>query len=89
MSVLLVAAAVATRPSGEWSADRVSTLQKGGPFSKKLKIACRQCNGVWMSGMETSAKPLLVEMFQRDRVELNEAAQRDLARWAFRTEAGG
>lgn len=69
----------------EWSTDGVSTLQKGGPFSKKLKIVCTRCNTVWMKGMEDSAKPLLVEMFQSNRVELNEAAQRDLARWAFKT----
>ena len=69
----------------EWSTGGVSTRQKGGPFSKKLKIPCLQCNGVWMSGMEDSAKPLLVEMFKGNRVELNDVAQRDLARWAFKT----
>ncbi len=69
----------------EWSVDGVSVQQKGGPFSKKLKIVCTRCNTVWMKGMEDSAKPLLVEMFKSNRVELNEAAQRDLARWAFKT----
>lgn len=69
----------------EWSIDGVSVQQKGGPFSKELKIACRRCNGVWMSGMEDSVKPLLVEMFKGNRVALNEAAQRDLSRWAFKT----
>ena len=69
----------------EWSVDGVSVQQKGGPFSKKLKIACQRCNGVWMSGMEKAVQPLLVEMFNGKRVALNEAAQRDLARWAFKT----
>lgn len=64
-------------------------IQRGGPFSKKLKIVCYPCNNQWMSGMETAAKPLLTAMFNaRDSsVRLNQAAQLTLARWAFKTAA--
>ncbi|WP_143765411.1 hypothetical protein [Catenulispora acidiphila] len=59
----------------------------GGPFSKTLKILCGPCNNVWTSGMEDAAKPLLINMFSGKQTELDEAAQRDLARWAFKTAA--
>jgi hypothetical protein len=62
-------------------------IQVGGPFSKTLKIVCRSCNNGWMSRMEDAVKPLLIDMFNGNRVELDEAAQRDLARWAFKTAA--
>jgi hypothetical protein len=64
-------------------------IQRGGPFSKKLKIVCYPCNSEWMSGMETAAQPLLTAMFNTRgaSVMLNEAAQLTLARWAFKTAA--
>src|SRR5690348_221994 len=62
-------------------------IQRGGPFTKKLKIVCYPCNNQWMSSMETAAKPLLTAMFNAagSSVELDEAAQLALARWAFKT----
>jgi hypothetical protein len=64
-------------------------IQRGGPFSKTLKIVCRPCNNEWMSGMETAAEPLLTAMFNArgTSVRLDEAAQLTLARWAFKTAA--
>ena len=64
-------------------------IQRGGPFSKTLKIVCRPCNNEWMSGMETAAEPLLAAMFNSggSSVRLDEAAQLTLARWAFKTAA--
>lgn len=64
-------------------------IQRGGPFSKTLKIVCRPCNNEWMSGMETAAEPLLTAMFNAHgtSVRLDEAAQLTLARWAFKTAA--
>lgn len=64
-------------------------VQRGGPFSKTLKIVCRPCNNEWMSGMETAAEPLLTAMFNArgTSVRLDEAAQLTLARWAFKTAA--
>ena len=37
-------------------------IQRGGPFSKKLKVVCYLCNNEWMSGMETAAQPVLTAM---------------------------
>ena len=63
-------------------------LQQGHPFDKKLRIVCEECNNVWMSGMETAAKGLLIKMFNATgSVELDEEAQLILARWAFKTVA--
>ena len=64
-------------------------IQRGGPFSKKLKIVCYPCNNQWMSGMEAAAQPLLTAMFNArgSSVELDHAAQFTLARWAFKTAA--
>ena len=64
-------------------------FQRGGPFSKTLKIVCRPCNNEWMSGMETAVEPLLTTMFNArgTSVRLDEAAQLTLARWAFKTAA--
>ena len=60
-------------------------FQRGGPFTKTLRIVCNGCNGIWLSGMEDAAKPLLVSMFSTGaRVELDHDAQLTLARWAFK-----
>jgi hypothetical protein len=70
------------------TASQQPILQRGGPFSKKLKIACQPCNNVWMSSMEEAAKPLLIDMFNTTgSTRLDEAAQLVMARWAFKTVA--
>jgi hypothetical protein len=62
--------------------------QRGGPFSKTLKILCATCNGKWMSGMEQDAKHILIDMFTaRTPVALDDAKQLILSRWAFKTVA--
>jgi hypothetical protein len=67
--------------------DEKRHIRPAGPFSLTLKAVCRPCNNVWMSDIERQAKPLLTTMFQYQdvKVPLNEAAQCDLARWAFKT----
>ncbi|MER7919052.1 MULTISPECIES: hypothetical protein [unclassified Streptomyces] len=63
-------------------------IENGGPFSKKLKIVCRPCNNVWMSGMETEVRPTLVRVFEWDGrapLQLDAGEQLALARWAFKT----
>lgn len=63
-------------------------IENGGPFSKKLKLVCRPCNNVWMSGMEAEAQPALVRMFEWDGkapLQLAPDEQLALARWAFKT----
>ena len=64
-------------------------IQKGGPFSKKLRVVCRPCNTKWMSVLEMDAKPLLTALFNANgaSVELDENTQLVLARWAFKTAA--
>jgi hypothetical protein len=71
----------------ELTLDGMVRRSQGGPFSKTVKIVCYRCNNVWMSGMETAVEPLLLRMFEGGRVALGQAAQRDLARWAFKTTA--
>lgn len=67
-------------------------IQRGGMFSKKLKIVCADCNGEWMSRVEEAAKPLLIRMFnlpyspyQQPHIGLDTSDQLALARWAFKT----
>ncbi|MCX4745195.1 hypothetical protein OG455_06615 [Kitasatospora sp. NBC_01287] len=71
-----------------WTVDGTPVTEKGGPFSKKLKIVCRPCNNVWMSSMEEKAKPALVKMFDWDgkaTLQLDSDEQIALARWGFKT----
>jgi hypothetical protein len=61
-------------------------LQEGHPFNKTLRIVCEDCNGGWMSKLETAAKSLLIQMFNTSgKVRLDEDSQITLARWAFKT----
>lgn len=67
-------------------------IQRGGMFTKKLKIVCGSCNNGWMSLLEDAAKPLLTQMFnlpylpyQQPQIVLNTTDQLALARWAFKT----
>jgi hypothetical protein len=64
-------------------------LPPGSMFSQKLRIVCAQCNNVWMSGMESKAKPYLMDMFRGGgrKIPLDQDAQLVLARWAFKTMA--
>jgi hypothetical protein len=61
-------------------------LQPGGPFSKKIRVVCEPCNGIWLSSMEQAAKDPLMEIFrsQGQQVRLDEGLQLTLARWAFK-----
>lgn len=60
-------------------------FQRGGPFTKTLRIVCADCNEIWLSSMEEAAKPLLLSMFSSSgRMELDSVAQLRLARWAFK-----
>jgi len=60
-------------------------FQRGGPFTKALRIVCDPCNGIWLSGIETSAKTSLLSMFSASgQVKLDSDAQLALARWAFK-----
>jgi hypothetical protein len=67
---------------------KLRILQQGNPLNKRLRIVCEDCNGGWMSRLEESAKPLLLDMFSSSSsITLDEDAQLILARWAFKTLA--
>lgn len=60
-------------------------FQRGGPFTKTLRIVCHPCNEVWLSGIEKDAQTFLLRMFAANgQVELDSDAQLTLARWAFK-----
>jgi hypothetical protein len=52
---------------------------------------CTTCNTQWMRRLADAAKSLLVQMFnvEGSHVELDEAGQTILTRWAFKTAAVG
>ncbi|WP_216898412.1 hypothetical protein [Nocardia alni] len=62
-------------------------VQRGGPFTKKVKIVCASCNNGWMSRLEQDTKPLLIRLFRSHgrSIPLETDAQLTLARWAFKT----
>ena len=49
--------------------------REGDPHSRKLKIACRDCNNGWMSRLQTNAKPYLVPMLLGKEVSLYKNGQ--------------
>jgi hypothetical protein len=61
-------------------------FERGGPFTKKIKIVCEPCNGIWLSTtIEESAKPILLRLFEaRRQISLEVEDQLMLARWAFK-----
>jgi hypothetical protein len=53
----------------------------GRVITKKLRVVCKRCNNTWMSGVETSAKPVLLSMFYGNTGVIDEAQQTSLANW--------
>jgi hypothetical protein len=58
----------------QWSTQTLAFL--------KIKAVCKNCNNKWMSRIEESAKKHLQPMMQGDTVQLDPAAQVELAVWA-------
>jgi hypothetical protein len=58
----------------QWSSQTLAFL--------KIKAVCRKCNTVWMSQVEKAAKRHLLLMMQGNTVQLDQAAQFELATWA-------
>jgi hypothetical protein len=58
----------------QWSSQTLAFL--------KIKTVCQNCNNQWMSDIEETAKKQLHPMMQGNTVQLDPAAQVDLAVWA-------
>jgi hypothetical protein len=54
-------------------------------LSLQAKIVCEECNQGWMSELEVQTSPVLTPMILGNRVRLDAAAQRLLARWITKT----
>ena len=53
----------------------------GGPATKRKEpVVCAPCNNGWMSRLETKAKPILLPIVDDEPQELDEDAQRTIAR---------
>lgn len=54
-----------------------------GPLrSRKLRIACADCNNIWMSAVESNAHPLLRALMHGGGQALSSIEQLHIARWA-------
>jgi hypothetical protein len=53
------------------------------PFNQVVKAVCAGCNGGWMSGLESTAKPILQQLIYAKGAVLSVEDQRTLASWAF------
>lgn len=59
------------------------TVTKAGAVnSQQLRIVCQQCNGGWMSGIQSSAKPVLVPALKGFWPLTDEKSYQALAAWA-------
>jgi hypothetical protein len=56
--------------------------REGDPHARRLKIACKPCNSVWMGDLQELAKPHLVPMLLGKRVGLYRNGQTAVAAWA-------
>jgi hypothetical protein len=57
----------------------------GDPLTKRLRIVCRNCNNVWMSGLQTQAKPLVSALIRGDWVSFDQSEQKIVASWMAMT----
>lgn len=55
------------------------------PLEVKVRAVCQRCNNGWMSAMEYEIKPLLQRLLTGKSFVLHQAAQSQLASWAFKT----
>ncbi|TCR04077.1 hypothetical protein [Neorhizobium sp. JUb45] len=58
-------------------------IPKQGYFlNQRLRVVCAKCNGGWMSGQESEAKPILSALIDANARPLNESDQLTIALWA-------
>jgi len=61
------------------------TRRSEAPFDVTVKAVCPTCNNGWMRDLEEEARPLLTPMIRGDRLALDLARQRVVARWFAKT----
>lgn len=59
------------------------TDHRGPAASKKLRVACVNCNGGWMSMIETAGKQIMVELIGGTCKSISVEQQLDLCRWVM------
>lgn len=64
------------------SARRLHEFKNGAVRSISVRCVCDVCNNVWMSDLETKAKPLLSEVMRDTALILGTSEQQLLCRWA-------
>lgn len=55
------------------------------PLEATVRAVCQRCNNGWMSAMEREIQPLLLRLLMGEAFVLHQAAQTQLASWAFKT----
>lgn len=55
------------------------------PLEVTVRAVCQRCNNGWMSAMEREIQPLLLRLLTGEAFVLHQAAQTQLASWAFKT----
>lgn len=59
-----------------------NTFERAGHLtSLTLPVVCADCNNTWMSRIEASAKPLLLDLINTKTIKLDSTRQELLARW--------
>jgi len=71
-------------PVGSASPIVTRTRRSGDPGSRKLPIACSECNTRWMSRLQNRAKEILIPIIRGQWVDLREDAE-IVARWCVMT----
>lgn len=77
------------KPGFEVKGDYIG-LVKGESFLAKqpevtTDVVCKECNGTWMSDLETQASQLLPQMIEGNKCSLSEDDQRFIAAWVTKT----
>lgn len=55
------------------------------PLKVTVRAVCQRCNNGWMAAMEREIQPLLLRILSGESFVLDQAAQTQLASWAFKT----
>jgi hypothetical protein len=55
------------------------------PFEMKVKKVCGKCNNEWLSQIEGSIKPFILDLANGHSIKLNETQKQRLALWAAKT----
>jgi hypothetical protein len=58
------------------------TRRNGDPRIMRVRCVCQPCNSGWMGRLQNLAKPLLVQLMNGEKIELEPQQQRTVAAWA-------